>query len=217
VNYLNTLGIEKLDYIIGTHPHSDHIGGLADVIENFEVGDVILPKIADEYVPTTRVYEKLLDKISEKNLKITPAVAGDEIKLEKATVAVLSPLFDDDELNNYSVSTLIEYGSNTFLLTGDAEKKVEKAILDDVNLPRIDVFKAAHHGSRTSNGSDFLEVLRPKIVAIECGENSYGHPNQEIIDRFLEYTDKIYRTDVNGTIVMKSDGRRINVYCRKDS
>jgi competence protein ComEC len=217
VNYLDKLGIEKLDYVIGTHPHSDHIGGLADVIKNFEIGDIILPKIADEFVPTTLVYEKLLDTIAEKNLKITQAVAGSEIALGNATVAILSPIFDDKELNNYSVVTLITYRSNTFLLTGDAEKKVETEILSRVSLPQIDVFKAGHHGSKTSSSKNFLEILKPKIVAIECGENSYGHPNQEIIDRFMEYTDEIYRTDIDGTIVMKSDGRRIGVYCREDN
>jgi competence protein ComEC len=217
VNYLDKLGIEKLDYIIGTHPHSDHIGGLTDLIKNFEVDNVILPKIADEYVPTTRVYENLLDIISEKKLKINQAKSGDEIRLGDATVAILSPLFDDEELNNYSVVTLITYGSNNFLLTGDAEKKVENALLKEASLPKIDVFKAGHHGSKTSNSSNFLKVLKPKIVAIECGDNSYGHPNQEVIDRFLEYTDKIYRTDVDGTIVMKSDGRQINVHCRKNN
>lgn len=203
--YMKKHGVDSLDYMLLTHAHSDHMGGASEIIKSIDVENVILPRMTDDMTPTTKFYEKFLDAVAEKGMKMTAAEVGAKYEIGHCSLELIAPVKDYDDLNNYSVSAVLSHGDNTFLFTGDVEKKAEKDILENGGFSDIDVYSAAHHGSSTSNSKDVLEVIDPEYIVISCGaDNSYGHPHDEILKRFGKYTDEIYRTDLNGTVVFTS-------------
>ena len=166
VSYLQQNGVTSLDYIIGTHPHSDHIGGLDDVIEAFDVEKIIMPP--KEH--TTATFEDVLDAIAEKGLTITKPVPGDSYSLGEAQFTILSPQKNyGDDLNNWSVGIRLSYGDNAFVMCGDAESKAEQDIVDSGLILSADVLKAGHHGSRTSTSSAFLKAVSPSSPLSSAG------------------------------------------------
>jgi beta-lactamase superfamily II metal-dependent hydrolase len=206
--YLSEHNVETLDYVIGTHPHADHIGSLPTIINDCNVENVILPKTDDSDTPTTKIYESLLTAISDKGLTITPATVGTTYDLGNATLEVLAPNSDDySDLNDYSVVTLLTHGDNTFLLTGDASDNSESEMLENGLLEDVDLLKVGHHGSSTASSQEFLDVIQPEYAIISCGEgNKYNHPHEETMERLQGIDATIYRTDVDGTIVATSNG-----------
>jgi len=214
--YIRAQGVDKLDYVIATHPHSDHIGGLADIISNFNVGKVIVPKIPDELTPTTKAYENFLLAVKDKSLKLAAANAGDVYEIGKGNFKILGPLTDEySNLNNYSVVTYLTYGENSFIFTGDAESQAEKDMLEAGMIEHADVLKVGHHGSNTSSSNEFLEAVMPDYAVIMCGDNSYNHPHEKTVSKLAEYTDKIYRTDMQGTVVIETNGEELTVSFEK--
>lgn len=213
INYLNNLGIKKIDYVVGTHPHTDHIGGLERVINTFDIGFIYMPKA----VSTSKTYFDLLTTISNKGLKVKTAKSGvvilseDNLKLE-----FIAPNSDNySDLNNYSAVLKLTYLDNTFLFMGDAETLSEDEITADVN---ADVIKVGHHGSDSSSGIEFVKKVSPEYAIIMVGEgNSYNHPYQTIIDRYLSVGAKVLRTDLDGNIVCNSDGKEVSCKGDKDS
>ena len=213
INYLNNLGIKKIDYVVGTHPHTDHIGGLERVINTFDIGSIYMPKA----VSTSKTYFDLLTTISNKGLKVKTAKSGvvilseDNLKLE-----FIAPNSDNySDLNNYSAVLKLTYLDNTFLFMGDAETLSEDEITADVN---ADVIKVGHHGSDSSSGIEFVKKVSPEYAIIMVGEgNSYNHPYQTIIDRYLSVGAKVLRTDLDGNIVCNSDGKEVSCKGDKDS
>lgn len=218
VDYLKKNGVSRLDYIIGTHPHADHIGGFDTVIQNFEVGKVIMPKVGNN----TQTFEDVLLAIKDKGLKITSPKVGDRYDLGEAQWMVVAPSKEEyDNLNNYSVVIKLEYEENAFLFTGDAETQSEREILDvhkNIISLEADVLKVGHHGSSTSTTDGFLKAVNPKVAVIQLGEdNSYGHPHREIKDKLKKNNIKVYRNDINGTIVAISDGKDIEFKVERPS
>lgn len=217
VEYLKDQGVETLDYIIGTHPHSDHIGGLDDVIKGFQVGAIIMPKV----MANTRTFEEVMEAVSDKGLSITSPVPGTSYPLGEAEFTILAPNSDDyASLNDYSIANRIVFGSNSFIFTGDAEALSEEEILNNFNKRDLasDVFKLAHHGSSTSNTEDFLEAINPSYGIISCGQdNSYGHPHREIMAQLKARNILVFRTDLHGTIVINSDGKDISIETELDT
>lgn len=209
VEYLKEQGIARLEYVIGTHPHEDHIGGMDDVLRNFEVGTVILPA----KVHTTQTYMDVLQAVEDCGLAVTQAVRGDTFGLGEASFTILSPPAGSDygdELNNWSVAIRLTYGQNSFVLTGDAEEAAEADILASGLELKADVVKAGHHGSKTSNSPAFLQAVAPSYAVISCGMgNSYGHPDLEILEEFQALGTAVFRTDEQGTVVAQSDGQQI--------
>jgi len=215
-NYLKNQNIKELKYVIGTHPHEDHIGSLDTVITNFDIKNIIMPRKAT----TTKTFEDVITAIENKNLSITAPKLGDKYSIGDAKFTILSPVKDDygDNLNNYSVSILLEHGENKFVFTGDAEKEVEEDILGaKINID-ADLMKMGHHGSTTSNTEEFLDKISPQIAIITCGvDNSYGHPHREILDTLNKRNVEIYRTDLQGDIIVTSDGKTIEVKTGKNT
>ncbi len=204
VSYISSLGYSSIDYVVGTHPHEDHIGGLDDVINSFEIGSVYMPKVTAD----TRTFEDVLDAVAEKGLSINTAKAGVSIvDVEDLSVKMLAPVLDEyDNTNDYSAVIKVVYGDTSFLFTGDAEEYAESLITGDVN---ADVLKVGHHGSSTSTGEAFLERVSPSYAVISCGlGNSYGHPHTETIEKLGGIP--VFRTDEMGTIVATSDGSEIS-------
>lgn len=205
VNYLKNLGITKIDYLIGTHPHEDHIGGLDDVINNFDIGQIYMPKIET----TTKTFEDVLDAIENKNLTVTAPNKGDKIELGQAVGEFMTePILDKDNLNVSSLVLRLEFGNTSYLFMGDAEEENEETI----RWPKTDVLKVGHHGSSTSSSESFLEQVEPQYAIIMAGkDNSYGLPTQETIDKLNNMGSEIYRTDEDRTIQMTSDGNTIEI------
>ncbi|MBU3155402.1 MBL fold metallo-hydrolase [Clostridium estertheticum] len=208
IRYLKKNNIIKLDYIIATHPHEDHIGGMASVIKNFEIGEFYAPKA----ITSTGVFTDMIHALRDKNLKIKIAAPNTSLNLgPNATCFMLSPNKTTyDNLNNYSCALKISYKNSTYLFTGDIETQAEQEILANNYDLSADVLKVAHHGSKTSSSKEFLAKVYPKIAIISCGiDNDYGHPNKETLDRLKKLNTIIYRTDISKTIVLISDGSKI--------
>lgn len=208
VDYIKNQNVSKLNYVIGTHPHADHIGGLDDVIDNLDIDKLIMPNA----IANTKTFEDVLDSIDKKGLKITKPKVGDRYTLNGAEFIVLAPNGESYEsLNDYSVVVKLIDGETSFLFTGDAEALSEKEMLkSNRNLLKSDVLKVGHHGSVTSTSQEFLDAVDPYIAVIssETG-NSYGHPHKEIIERLTEKNIDICRTDLQGTIIIKSNGKSL--------
>lgn len=205
VSYLKQQGIDRIDYLVATHPHEDHIGGMVKVIEAFEIGEVYMPKVTH----TSKTYENLLLAIQDKGLKIMAARAGvniiEEEGLKAVFVAPCSAHYDN--LNNYSAVVKVQYGKTSFLLAGDAEAEAEQEMLGGEEELKADVLKVGHHGSSTSTTEPFLDAVSPKYAVISSGEgNQYGHPHQETLERLCRDGIEIYRTDTYGTVLFVSDG-----------
>jgi competence protein ComEC len=195
VKYLNDLGIKKIDYLVGTHPHEDHIGGLDNVIKSFDIGTIYMPNV----VATTKTFEEVIDAISAKKLKVTSPKTGDKFTVGNAECEVMSIRNDKDDYNNCSIVIKMDFNNVSYLFTGDAEESVESSR----KWPHIDVLKVGHHGSNTSSSKKFLEQIKPEVALISVGQgNTYGHPTQATLKRLSNIGAKIYRTDENGTILL---------------
>lgn len=208
VNYLKQQGIKRLDHVIGTHPHEDHIGGLDVAIRSFEVGKVYLPKVTHN----TKTYEDLLLAIKGKGLKVNQAKAGVKLDVGSGIEAVmLAPNSSSyEDLNNYSAVLKLTYGSTSFLFTGDAEAESENEILRTGSSIKSDVLKVGHHGSSSSTTAAFLKAVSPKYAVISVGKgNDYGHPHPETLAKLAEAGVEVFRTDLQGTIIASSDGKTI--------
>ena len=207
VSYLKEQGVKKLDYVIGTHPHSDHIGGLEAVIKAFDVDKIIMPQKAH----TTKLYERLLNTIDEKKLKITLPKIGEVYELGDSSFQILGPNRDyGDNLNNWSVGIRLDYGKTSFAFFGDAEKGAEDDMLANGFSLKADVLKVSHHGSSTSSSGPFLDQVSPEYAVISCGkDNDYGHPHKETMEALQKRNITVFRTDQLGSILAVSDGSKI--------
>lgn len=206
VTYLENLGITSLDYVVGTHPHEDHIGGLDDVINNLSVKEIYLP----EATTTTKTFEDVLDAIANKDLSLTVPTIGETFKLGEAEFEVIYTGTGTKDLNEASIILKMIFGNHTYLFTGDTIEEVEQTILsENIN---IDVLKVAHHGSKYSSCQEFLDIATPDYAIISAGEgNSYGHPEEETLNRLKQFTNKIYVTKDLGTIILSSNGSTIEI------
>ncbi len=210
VSYLQEQGVEKIDYLVATHPHADHIGGMDNVIQAFEIGKVYMPRVTT----TTESFESVLRSLKAKGLKITPVKAGltilDQNALKISFVAPCRSGYED--LNNWSAVLKVRYGSTSFLLTGDAQAESEQEMLASGADLKADVLKVGHHGSYSSTTRAFLKAVSPKYAVISVGAgNDYGHPHRETLARLASAGVKVYRTDRDGTVMFVSDGKTLTV------
>ncbi len=205
--YLKSKGVDKLTYVIATHHHSDHIGGLDDVIGSFSTDNVIMPKVS----ATTKCFENLINAVIKSKAKVIEPTVGDSYTLGDFKFTILGPLkYDNDDMNNNSVVIKLVNKNDSFILTGDAETAEENDILDTGIDISANVLKAGHHGSYTSTSDEFLNKVSPRYAVISVGkDNSYGHPSEETITKLNNKNVKIYRTDINGTIIAESSGNGI--------
>ena len=221
-------GISKLDYVIASHPHTDHIGGLTVFLgmdpadSGVTVGTVITADVPDADIPTTKTYEQFLDNAEAHAEDVCFLSESMELDLGSATLQLIpSPIKSDAEtLNEYSICGLLTSGANTFFFTGDAGKQEEQALLAENLLPSqpVDVLKVGHHGSKGSSSTEFLQALHPTDAVISCGTgNSYGHPHQGALERLQEVGCTIYRTDLDGTICIRSDGKALTIQTKAEA
>lgn len=211
VRYLKEQKIKTLDYVIETHPHEDHIGGMSSVINNFRITSFYAPKVT----ANSNSFENMVASLKKKNLKINVVRPGIRLDLGKNTtcefIAPVKNYYND--LNNYSAIIRLTYGNNSFLFMGDAQKLSEQQILSKGYNVNCDVLKVGHHGSSSSTSEDFLDKASPQIAIISCGKNNvYGHPHSETIQKLKSKNITVYRTDKDGNIIISSDGNKIDRY-----
>lgn len=214
--YLQQHGVQKLDLVIATHPHADHIGAMAAIIEQYPIGRFVMSFMTDEATPTTRVYTKMLEALDSQNVTVDEAVPGTVYELGTARLQILAPFESVDEANDVSVVCRLSFGNRAFVFTGDTGKGVEKQMLDSTYTLRADVLKLSHHGSNSGNSERFLYEVNPQYAVITCGEgNSYGHPHQEVVNRLQRQNIRSYRSDIHGAIVFTTDGDSLTVETEK--
>ncbi len=217
VAYLKAQGVERLDYAVASHPHSDHIGGMDVVINAIPTENIIMPKLEKSIVPTTRTYEDLLDAIEMQRVNVIQANVGDDYEIDGAVMTILGPSGEYNDLNNMSVAVRFSYQNIAFLSTADMEKKAELDLLEYGENLRANVFLASHHGSKTSNTEEFLDQVGAEYYVIQCGyQNEYGHPHAEALKRFEERHGEILRSDILGNIVFETDGEGLTVHTQKE-
>ncbi|MBQ9013768.1 MAG: MBL fold metallo-hydrolase [Bacilli bacterium] len=206
VNYFKSLNINSFDYVVGTHPHEDHIGGMDDIIRNFDIKNYYMP----EKLSTSKTFEDVLDSLIEKNMQYTVPKIGDVLTLDDAKLNVIYVGDETNDANDSSIILKLTYGNNSALFTGDASKRVEKKILNyDI---KSDILKVGHHGSSYSTLNEFLNKVNPKYAVIEVGKNNiYNHPTNDTLDKLSKRNIKVYRTDINGTIIFTLNGNSYNI------
>lgn len=208
---IKNAGYSTIDYLVVSHPHTDHMGGMSQIISNFDIGEIYMPYATSN----TKTFEDMLEAIDSKGMTINTAKAGVKISFsDEITGEFLAPVSKSyDETNNYSAVLKVTYKDVSFLFTGDAENISEDEMLNNSysNLD-ADVLKVAHHGSRYSSSDDFINAVSPQYAVIECGEdNRYGHPHNETTKSLENKGVKIYRTDLDGSITFVTDGEGIDV------
>ncbi len=207
VEYIkNELHITKFDYIISTHPHEDHIGGIDNIIKNFEIDNIYMPDVTT----TTKSYEDVLKAIEKKKLQITIPKIGETFQMEECVFEIIYTGTDEEDLNGSSIIVRMDYKSTSYLFTADTTYDTEQQILDS-NID-IDVLKIAHHGSKHASSLNFLNKATPKYAIISCGkENDYHYPHESTLNRIKKFTNDIYVTSELGTIILTSDGNNIQI------
>lgn len=200
VNYLKKVGIKDIKYLVSTHAHADHAGGLDEIVKNFEIENAFVSNGDSD----TKTYRDFILALSDKGLNPSVPLEDKKFKLKNAYFEVFNTN-GGSSTNNESLVVLLTNGEDKMLFTGDAEEEVEYEILD--KMPDVDLLKIGHHGSHSSSTDAFLDKTKPEYAVILCGRNNkYGHPHRETMQKLKDRNIKVYRTDQNGDIVFTSTG-----------
>ncbi|MGN0635283.1 MAG: ComEC/Rec2 family competence protein [Acutalibacteraceae bacterium] len=210
--YLDAFGVTALDYAVATHPHSDHIGSMDDVLKALPVRTILMPRLSESNTPANTSYQNFLTAVQHSGAKVMAAKPGMTFSMGQAEFTVLGPVSQAEDINNMSVVLRLDWGETSFLFTGDAETGEEKEILNGEYADYLDadVLKLGHHGSTSSSSKKFLQAVDPTYGIISCGvDNDYGHPHRETLDKAEKMGIQILRTDEMGSIRFTSDGQSV--------
>ena len=212
VRYLKELGVRRIDYAVVTHPHSDHMGGMTNVLEQLSVRCLVV----NGEVSEDSVYEEMIQAAEKRKVPVKAVACHDKLPYADAECTVLGPVsLTDENENNRSIALHLRCGDMGFLFTGDAEEEEERDLLRTGEDLSADLLQVGHHGSKYSSTPSFLKRVQPQCAVISCGiGNSYGHPNEEALQRLEKAGAQIYRTDLDGTVVIVTDGKQL--YLKKN-
>ncbi len=205
VSYINSCGVDELKYVIASHPHSDHIGAIIDVFKAFEVDTVVMSELSEFNIPTTRVYENMMEYILTNDMDVMYPEFGDTVSMDPTSVRFLGPVNQTADLNNMSLICKVSASGTDILLPGDAEKEELSSVCEKGSRAfKSEILVMGHHGSRTSVYKPFLDFVAPEVAVISCGRgNDYGHPHKEALSYVMQNDITMYRTDMDGNIVFK--------------
>lgn len=213
LSYLEQQGVDHLALLVMSHPHADHIGSMKAVLEQVQVDHVLLPDLDKAPYPTTRTFEKVMETIERLQIPTTVSQEGQTFQLGEGTLEVRFAGIETDNYNDLSQILYYHAPGLSVVLSGDAEKDLEQQALEQGVVPKAQVYKAAHHGSNTSNSMDYLEAIQPQWIVVSCGkDNSYGHPHKEPMQRFGQIGAEILRTDQNGSVVIAATENGLQSY-----
>lgn len=208
INYIKNLGIDELDCVLVTHPHSDHMGAMTKILYEFKIKDLIMPEIPEDIIPTNSTYEKFLTAVSDNAENVIPAEAGMTYSYGEMNLEILAPLHGYDNLNDMSAVSRVSYGETSVMFMGDASTAVEKELLNTDRDLSADIINIGHHGSKTASSQKWLEAVNPEFAVICCGSgNEYGHPHSVVTERLDNLGIEYFRTDLNGTVVFQSNSK----------
>lgn len=212
--YLKKNNIKHLDYIVCSHADEDHIGGLAAPLTTIEVENILAPTVGAD----TKAYKNILKKTESQGLTIRHPTHGEKMFFASSEIEFYGPISEwSEKRNNSSIVMKIKYGDTSFLFTGDAEREEEQEILEAGYNLSATVLKVGHHGSKNSTTYPFLREIMPKYTIISVGKNSYGHPTEEVLSRLRDAGTKVYRTDMQGDIIVTSNGKSVNIMTQKNA
>ena len=211
INYIKEQGVKSFKYIIVTHPHTDHMGEMTDILKSFRTEKFIMPKVPDSMTPTIMRYEKMLKQVKAQGLEVTWS-SDYKFRLGEAEVQTFTPKQEQEDLNNYSTLVKVSCGGRSVLITGDCETPEEKDIMSQGADITADILKVAHHGSYKGSSYEFLEKVKPEYAVISCGENNdYGHPHEAALKRLKKKVKNIYITKDNGSVVFRVNAGELTV------
>ena len=210
---LKNKGIKAIDMMIATHPDEDHIGGLSGALNYSSVGTVLSPVTTHD----TKTFNSLLKYVAKQGKTITVPKVGDSYALGSSKIDIIGPIYSSSDTNNQSIVVKVTYGTNSFIFTGDAEEEEESSIIKKYKGLKCDVLKVGHHGSNSSTSKAWLNATKPTYAVIPVGQNSYGHPTQNTIDKLTKAGATIYRTDLHGDITFTSDGKKLSIQTEKNA
>lgn len=211
-SYLKKYEITNLKYVINSHPHEDHVGGLSGAL-NFAKANQVFSSFS-EY--DSKAFNDFVKNTEKQNLKVEVLKAGRELSLGNAKIKVLGPIYYDDKMNNNSLVLHLVYDEISFLFTGDMEFDEERSLLDLDLIPQCTVLKVAHHGSENATSYRLLRSVLPQFAVISVGKNNpYNHPNESVLSKLEDAQTKVFRTDLNGDIIFSSDGKKLEILCER--
>ena len=214
VSYLRNYVDGPLEVIVATHPHADHIGGLIAVLRAFRVQQIWHNGDKSD----SAIYAEFLSAVQSEAAEVHVGSRGDKISAGELTFIILNPVTLAGTTNNNSIVVSLSYGNVDFLFTGDAEQETEAAMLiaSDIPVPDVEILKVGHHGSRTASSQDFLAATSPEVaIYMSATGNRYGHPHQETLNALAQIVAKVYGTDINGTIIITTDGEAFTMQTEK--
>jgi competence protein ComEC len=211
-SYLKKYEITNLKYVINSHPHEDHVGGLSGAL-NFAKANQVFSSFS-EY--DSKAFYDFVKNTEKQNLQVEILKAGSELSLGNAKIKVLGPIFYDDKMNNNSLVLHLVYDEISFLFTGDMEFDEERSLLDLDLIPQCTVLKVAHHGSENATSYRLLRSVLPQVAVISVGKNNpYNHPSESVLSKLEDAQTKVFRTDLNGDIIISSDGKKLEILCER--
>ena len=213
--YLRRRQVETLDLVVVSHPDKDHIGAMEDVVREFTINNFLMPKLQDELIPDSTRYQKMIEAIEDTNLAVTYPKPGDTYRVGDMLFEVLAPLKEYEDTNNSSIILKMTFEETSFLFMGDAEQEAEEDLLSSGAELTADVLKAGHHGSKTSTTQKLLKAVQPQIVVVSTGEDRNNLPKGEVLERIEQSGAELYRTDLDGTVIVSSDGKELSVTTEK--
>lgn len=214
LDYLHRHDVDQLDLVIATHPHSDHMGSMSTIAAHIPIQRFVISYQPDDEAYGGWMYTSIIDHLKEHGAQIDQAQAGTVYELGTAQVQILSPSaqeYEVDDENEMSIVARLTFGEHSFLFTGDTIMDAEARMLEDGYTLKSDVLKVAHHGSKTSTSPAFLKAVSPEYAVFSCGDNDYGHPNADVMERVYEVGAQVYRTDEDGNVIFISDGSTFSV------